>query len=148
MRICSRCPAALPEGRADCYCVVCRKSYNAEWENKTKSGAKRKQKWRMQGPENRAIESARRRDEQAKFLARIRLIKFERPCYDCGNFFRPECMDFDHVSGEKLFDLAAGASHSWDSVRLEIDKCDLVCACCHRIRTQQRKCQKQSPSTT
>jgi len=44
-------------------------------------------------------------------------------------------MDFDHVRGRKLFDIAQGKELSMASVRREIKKCDLVCANCHRIRS-------------
>lgn len=73
-----------------------------------------------------------------KFRGKLNSLKSERPCYDCGGNFQPECMDFDHVSGEKLFTVSAMEGKPWDSVRAEIDKCQLVCACCHRIRTQKR----------
>jgi hypothetical protein len=26
--------------------------------------------------------------------------------------------------------------YAWDLIQNEIDKCEIVCACCHRIRTQ------------
>ncbi len=44
-------------------------------------------------------------------------------------------MDFDHVRGKKLFNIANGRYRTWKSVIIEIAKCDLVCANCHRIRT-------------
>ena len=64
------------------------------------------------------------------------------PCLDCGGSFPPECMDFDHVRGEKEFALGgANVSRSRESVDQEIAKCDLVCANCHRIRTEARRLQ-------
>jgi len=44
-------------------------------------------------------------------------------------------LEFDHVKGEKKFDLANGASQSYESLKKEISKCEIVCANCHRIRT-------------
>jgi hypothetical protein len=70
-------------------------------------------------------------------------MKSERPCYDCGGMFPPEGMDFDHVSGTKLFSMNSAVSRSWDEVRLEIDKCQLVCAVCHRTRTKKRHIAKR-----
>ena len=29
------------------------------------------------------------------------------PCTDCGGTFHTECMDFDHISGEKKGDIRA-----------------------------------------
>lgn len=91
---------------------------------------------RARHPGMAAAESKKRRDE---YRARIDSLKSERPCYDCGEMKAPEAMDFDHVWGEKSFSLSQGWNSTWDSVREEIDKCQLVCACCHRIRTKNRQ---------
>lgn len=48
-------------------------------------------------------------------------------------------MDFDHVRGEKAFSIAVRYVHSLDKLFAEIEKCDIVCANCHRIRTQARR---------
>lgn len=48
-------------------------------------------------------------------------------------------MDFDHLK-PKSFELAKAASHyrSLETIKKEIDKCEVVCANCHRIRTFNR----------
>lgn len=61
------------------------------------------------------------------------------PCVDCGRRFPACAMDFDHVRGKKSFNISEAAFH-WSPSRTEpllaeISKCDLVCACCHRVRT-------------
>lgn len=63
------------------------------------------------------------------------------PCADCKLKFHHAAMDFDHVRGPKKgcvseF-LSLGKSRS--VVLAEIAKCDVVCACCHRLRTFRRK---------
>ena len=67
------------------------------------------------------------------------ILHFGGRCMDCSMELvdYPECADFDHVRGEKKFDLSA---KSWSYARLlvEAEKCDLVCANCHRKRTAQR----------
>jgi hypothetical protein len=60
-------------------------------------------------------------------------------CLDCCLQFSPEAMDFDHVRGEKVDNIARlklGAS----MIRLieEVAKCELVCANCHAVRTHTR----------
>lgn len=77
-------------------------------------------------------------------LARFNLLKMDRPCYDCGGQFAPESMDWDHRPGQvKKFDVAEGVrSRSDDEVMEEINKCQLVCANCHRVRTKARAQQK------
>ncbi len=63
------------------------------------------------------------------------------PCADCGQRFPSECMDFDHVRGKKLFDVASAPSRQLSEKRLlaEVQKCEIVCANCHRIRTAKRR---------
>jgi hypothetical protein len=47
-------------------------------------------------------------------------------------------MDFDHV-GEKTAEVSKYVYTSGTATLLaEIERCDVVCANCHRIRTQQR----------
>lgn len=70
----------------------------------------------------------------------INLIKLDRPCYDCGGMFPPEATDWDHLPGAiKKFNIANGSRRRLEVVLEEISKCQLVCACCHRIRTEKRK---------
>lgn len=67
----------------------------------------------------------------------VESIKASNACLDCGRMFPPECMDFDHRPGEtksRTMRLLANEA----LIFLEIEKCDLVCACCHRTRTKLR----------
>lgn len=68
----------------------------------------------------------------------------KHPCMDCGGSFPPECMDFDHVRGRKLFNIGNASTGGIAKKRVlkEIAKCDLVCANCHRIRTAKRRRKK------
>jgi hypothetical protein len=63
-----------------------------------------------------------------------------KPCMDCGGSFPPECMQFDHRPGTiKSFSVSShGLSKSLDKLLAEIEKCDVVCANCHAIRTVRR----------
>lgn len=49
-------------------------------------------------------------------------------------------MDFDHIIGEKVIDVCRLASFC-SPARLvsEVRKCEIVCANCHRIRTEARR---------
>lgn len=61
------------------------------------------------------------------------------PCIDCKNTFLPCQMDFDHRDDDKEFDISKMVSRSsLKRIQEEIDKCDLVCANCHRLRTWKR----------
>jgi hypothetical protein len=68
--------------------------------------------------------------------------QFKRhPCADCGGEFPPYLMDFDHVSGDKLDDICGMRMRtvSREAIRAEIEKCEVVCANCHRARTHARR---------
>ena len=49
-------------------------------------------------------------------------------------------MDLDHVRGPKEFKVSEAVQKAYvisvESVRAEIAKCDVVCANCHRLRTE------------
>ncbi len=81
---------------------------------------------------------------EKKFLESRQIILNDlksRPCMDCGNCFPSCAMDFDHLPGtEKLYNLSylARRAVSEKVIREELSKCELVCACCHRIRTFNR----------
>lgn len=61
------------------------------------------------------------------------------PCMDCGNKFPSECMDFDHRNpSEKVAKVSLLLTYSLSRVLNEVEKCDIVCANCHRIRTNKR----------
>jgi hypothetical protein len=65
----------------------------------------------------------------------------QAPCTDCNRTFPSVCMDFDHVRGEKKAGITQLVGQHWSVEVLmeEFAKCELVCACCHRIRTHQDK---------
>ncbi|MBO6576503.1 MAG: hypothetical protein JJ896_12815 [Rhodothermales bacterium] len=67
------------------------------------------------------------------------------PCSDCGVRYPYYVMDFDHVRGKKRFNVGEGlATHSPAVVRREIDKCDVVCANCHRTREHVKRVRKRA----
>jgi hypothetical protein len=48
-------------------------------------------------------------------------------------------MDFDHRGNKKFMISGAWQLRPWNEVVAEIEKCDVVCANCHRERTHGRK---------
>jgi hypothetical protein len=58
-------------------------------------------------------------------------------CKDCGEKFPDCCFDFDHLF-DKKFNVSHRLGGTLEKLIVEADKCDLVCANCHRIRTQAR----------
>lgn len=63
----------------------------------------------------------------------------ENPCIDCGNS-NPIVLEFDH-RGDKLFaiGMAINMGYSLKKVKTEIEKCDVRCANCHRIKTYNER---------
>jgi len=87
---------------------------------------------------NRRSESERVRSRQAATLAFLRDLRHV-PCADCGAVLAPFQMDFDHRDpGLKAFGLTEGRAMLMARAKLlvEVDKCDVVCANCHRVRTR------------
>lgn len=80
-----------------------------------------------------------KRTAQERNLALVRTMK-ARPCTDCGNTYHFAAMQFDHVRGHKVRSVSemAWAAVSIEKLQIEIDKCEVVCANCHALRTYSR----------
>lgn len=71
----------------------------------------------------------------------IQDIKTHAPCTDCGKFYPPYVMQFDHIpdKGEKIKCVAHMTMYgNLEKIKQEIEKCELVCANCHAERTHKR----------
>ena len=102
------------------------------------TAAERQRRYRQRhGGPRAALESA------------IATWKLERGCADCGlKVDEPSVYDFDHVRGVKVNDIGnilryggyrkTGVA-TLEALVEEMEKCDVVCANCHRIRTAQRR---------
>lgn len=79
--------------------------------------------------------NAKRRENLHKLVNEIK----NTPCTDCGKSYPHYCMDFDHL-GDKIMAVAhmVHNNYSFDKIKAEIAKCELVCALCHRDRTYKR----------
>lgn len=62
------------------------------------------------------------------------------PCQDCNQSWPPCAMQLDHVDSKDKVDSLSKLVHyaGWSRVIEEAMKCELVCACCHAIRTTNR----------
>lgn len=54
-------------------------------------------------------------------------------CQRCGYSGNPKVFDFHHRDPTQKDIAIASCNRSWETIRLELDKCDLLCANCHRI---------------
>lgn len=69
----------------------------------------------------------------------LREFKTGKPCTDCGVVYPHYVMDYDHL-GDKEFEISdRPGSRSKKRLLAEIEKCELVCANCHRERSHQRR---------
>lgn len=82
------------------------------------------------------LEKNRKRREKLKTF--VRDLKEASPCKDCGEKYPYYVMDFDHLENkEGLIGRFANNLHE-AALRKELEKCELVCANCHRVRTFKR----------
>jgi hypothetical protein len=88
----------------------------------------------------------RYRERMQEIVGKVQLARRERKrqlvaykggkCSDCGGVFPAICFDFDHRDVHaKSFEIGRRIGYSLEKLLVEVEKCDLVCANCHRIRT-------------
>lgn len=84
----------------------------------------------------------RKRKYKAERRNFIEELKRNKQCVDCKRIYPSWVMDFDHLDGEKKIDsisrMAVTNTSSFEKILIEIAKCELVCANCHRQRTHDR----------
>ena len=132
---CSRCGEWKPREdfawrrrrklQPDTYCRPCRSEYGKE------HYAKHKQRY---------IEQAAAIKRRKRIERTTHLIEYFRthPCVDCSET-DPVVLEFDHL-GDEEFDIGTSIDRRpWAAILAEIEKCDVVCANCHRRRNAIRR---------
>jgi hypothetical protein len=76
---------------------------------------------------------ARRYKERRHWLDSIKIAS---GCVVCGVAGPAEILTFDHVRGEKLFNIGQSWNQGRAALEAEIAKCDILCANCHNIKTK------------
>jgi hypothetical protein len=135
LRKCYRCGELKPidefswrrkaRGRRDSFCRPCRSAY---------------------GKEHYAANRQRYIDQAQIVTQRIRLTRTRylieyfvaHPCVDCGET-DPIVLEFDHLRDKRFEISAALHGRNWEAILEEIEKCEVVCANCHRRRTARRR---------
>lgn len=90
----------------------------------------------------RACDLALNHSRRMSAADKVNAIKLGLGCTDCGYDKHPHALDFDHLVGHTK---VSGISRmvynnaNWDALKAEMDKCEVVCANCHRIRTAERR---------
>lgn len=95
-------------------------------------------------------ETSRKASQLSRMFKRNLIAEIKDvPCADCGVKYPPYVMDFDHVSGDKEFNIGSKShGRSVEKVLEEISKCEIVCANCHRIRTHERRTDSKTRSNS
>ena|SRR5258708_5369841 len=75
-----------------------------------------------------------------EMLLKIWDYLLEHPCVDCGNN-NPIVLEFDHIRDKKasISDMVRLHRCSWQTLEMEIKKCEVRCANCHRIKTSKER---------
>lgn len=140
--ICAHCSqpfVSTPKARKQKFCSpACR---HKNWSSNNRAQLNdtvrkyRKRRYEREG-------SWRDEGDKAKALKAWMLELKSNPCADCGGTFDSCCMDFDHREGtDKQYNIASMFAHHYsrELIEVELAKCELVCANCHRIRTRDRR---------
>jgi L-lysine 2,3-aminomutase len=99
-------------------------------------------KWYLENRQKVFDKKNRKKTRMRQFLREWK----SRPCADCGVSYPYYVMDLDHVDGDKVMNVSALVLRG--SMRLlmaELEKCEVVCANCHRTRTFSRLMRTRPP---
>lgn len=126
-------------GDARCWsCKECVKKYSKEWRKKNLKRERLKAIKRYYDnyndfrERNRLFTKKLRREISEKIYTYL----LKHPCVDCGET-NPLALEFDHVRGKKKFSIAEYNHRGWDTIFKEIQKCDVRCSNCHKIKTHK-----------
>lgn len=134
-------------------CSICKNLKSVEDYNKNKTkkdglntmckkcSRERSKRYYKENSEVHKVNVQKRNLKQKKVIYDFLLSHFAKnPCKDCGND-DVRVLEFDHLpEHKKEFDISLGLKNNYSKARMqgEIDKCDVVCANCHKIRTVER----------
>lgn len=93
-------------------------------------------KWYHQNKKRHIETSSAAREQRRARIQEVILEAKREGCVDC-NERHPACLDFDHVRGQKSFNISRAIRNTAPLERImhEIRKCVVRCANCHRKKT-------------
>ena len=79
------------------------------------------------------------RENGRKNRERLNQIKLEAGCARCGYNEHPAALDFNHLDpSQKTANIAEKCTNwSWKKLQEEVDKCEVLCANCHRVHSYE-----------
>jgi hypothetical protein len=130
MKRCSRCKQLKP---LDAFNRLSRAKDGLQWNCRDCNAA-----WHA---ENKAHHNAliHARTARVRQENQDRLFTYleEHPCLDCGED-DIVVLEFDHLRDKVRAVAEMVNTHGWAAIAAEIEKCEVVCANCHRRRTARR----------
>lgn len=132
-------------------CTICKKMKNKSEYNKNKTRkdglqnlcrACSNNQSKFYYKENKEIHKKMVRARNVKIISenQQKIVKFlkKNPC-KCGEKDIC-CLDFDHISNKsKNISTMLKDAYSWESIKKEIAKCQVLCANCHRRKTAKNQ---------
>lgn len=118
-------------------CLTCKKNADKKFWDKPKNKAKRKaylKAWRKKNTKLSRLLALKHYDKIRDYIEKCK----NNPCQDCGQSFPAYVMDFHHRNPDEKITVV-GRTRSIKAAKNEIEKCDLLCANCHRTRTWKDK---------
>ena len=135
-QICTKCskPGEFRVGHLQC--LECERAYGrAQYAMKRERYVSYRELHREKLRKQNVEISRRNRVERHAEIDRIKSVA----CKDCKLTFAPHVMDFDHRDpSSKSFEISFAVNKTtcpWSRILTELAKCDVVCVCCHRLRT-------------
>ena len=108
-------------------CNLCKQEYDREYYKSRYSNKGNVERRRTLKKQNR--------DRNARY---IYAYLQKHPCEVCGET-DPVVLEFDHLDDSgKRFNISDSKERSLDSIKVEITKCRVLCANCHRRRTAKQ----------
>ena len=106
-------------------CIICKREYDRDFWEKSKSKRNTKKS------ENRKVITKRN-------ALYIREVFRQNPCKHCGET-DPVVLEFDHVDPKlKTKNVSEMIYNSLANLKSEIEKCQVLCANCHRRKTAKQ----------
>jgi hypothetical protein len=130
LKRCSTCALWKP---LDAFNKLSRAKDGRQWSCRACNAA-----WHAENKErHNALIHARR--DRLRVANQERLFRYldDHPCVDCGED-DILVLEFDHLRDKRAAVTQMPGSHEWSAIEAEIEKCDVVCANCHRRRTAMR----------
>jgi hypothetical protein len=139
MRQTKRCPTCSTMKNVDCFnrdkarldglqsqCKECKRIVQQNWYANNKA-------------RHVANVSRRRRAAEVDIIKRLIKYLLQHPCVDCGET-DPVLLEFDHVRGKKVNSVCnlIRQGFCWDKINSEIQKCEVRCCKCHRLKTAKQ----------